>query len=192
MSPALDLLFLAFVVACGLAAIHLRDLVAAAFLLGAYSFFMCLVWAEMGAVDVALTEAAVGAGISTALFIAAIYRTGRWARGAGDRSWRTRREKLVAALVALAMGALLVFGSFDFPSWGDPESPANRGGSASDYYIEHTLEDTSVPNLVTAVLADYRGYDTMYETTVIFCAGIAVAMLLRRRPKRHRHPEDDG
>jgi multicomponent Na+:H+ antiporter subunit B len=131
----------------------------------------------------------VGAGASTALFIAAIYRTGRWAqaREPGDR--RVLVDRLGGLLVALVMGALLMYGAFSFPRWGDPVSPANRAGSAGSIYIAQTMEDTSVPNLVTAVLADYRGYDTMYETTVIFCAGIAVAMLLRRRPRRHRPQE---
>ena len=49
----------------------------------------------------------------------------------------------------------------------------------SPYYIEHSVEDTAVPNIVTAVLADYRGYDTMFETSVIFAAGIACLFLLR-------------
>ncbi|BCR06988.1 hypothetical protein DESUT3_40570 [Desulfuromonas versatilis] len=73
----LDLLILALVVVCALAAITLKDLLSATVVFGAYSFLMCLLWAEMGAVDVAFTEATVGAGISTVLFIAAILRTSR-------------------------------------------------------------------------------------------------------------------
>ncbi len=73
----LDLLILALVVVCALAAISLKDLLSASVVFGVYSFLMCLLWAEMGAVDVAFTEATVGAGISTVLFIAAILRTSR-------------------------------------------------------------------------------------------------------------------
>ncbi len=73
----LDILLLIIVVICALAAINVRDLLSSAMLLGAYSFLMCLVWAEMGAVDVAFTEAAVGAGISTAFFIGALFCTSR-------------------------------------------------------------------------------------------------------------------
>ncbi len=73
----LDLLILVLVVLCALAVITVRDLLAAAVIFGVYSFLMCLLWAEMGAVDVAFTEATVGAGVSTVLFIAAIYRTTR-------------------------------------------------------------------------------------------------------------------
>lgn len=81
-------------------------------------------------------------------------------------------------IIAVALcGGLLVYGTVDFPNWGDAASPAST--HVSPYYIEHTLEDTAVPNIVTAVLADYRGFDTMFETTVIFAAGIACLFLLR-------------
>ncbi len=73
----LDIMLLIIVVICAIAAISVKDLLSSAILLGAYSFLLCLVWAEMGAVDVAFTEAAVGAGISTAFFIGAIYHTSR-------------------------------------------------------------------------------------------------------------------
>ncbi len=78
----------------------------------------------------------------------------------------------------LILGGLLFYCSLDFPLWGDPHAPASR--HVSPYYIEHTIEDTSVPNIVTAVLADYRSYDTMFETIVIFTAGIACILILRR------------
>jgi uncharacterized MnhB-related membrane protein len=73
----LDLLILTLVVICAVAAITVRDLLSATVIFGVYSFLMCLLWAEMGAVDVAFTEATVGAGVSTVLFIAAILRTTR-------------------------------------------------------------------------------------------------------------------
>jgi len=81
-------------------------------------------------------------------------------------------------IVFALMGGLLIYGSLDFPVWGDPGSPASM--HLSPYYIEHTLTDTSVPNIVTSVLADYRGYDTMFETIVIFAAGIGCIFLLRK------------
>jgi len=73
----LDLLILTLVVFCGIGAIMIRDLLGAAILFGAYSFMMCLLWTIMGAVDVAFTEASVGAGVSTVFFIAAVYHTTR-------------------------------------------------------------------------------------------------------------------
>ncbi len=72
-----DLIILTLVVICGIAAINVKDLLSAAILFGAYSFLMCLLWAIMGAVDVAFTEASVGAGVSTILFVAAVFRTTR-------------------------------------------------------------------------------------------------------------------
>jgi len=85
--------------------------------------------------------------------------------------------KLFALVIVILCGGLLIYGTSDFPAWSDPASPAST--HVSPYYIEHTLEDTSVPNIVTSVLADYRGFDTMFETIVIFTAGIGCFFLLR-------------
>jgi uncharacterized MnhB-related membrane protein len=73
----LDLILLTLVIICAAAALTVKNLFSATVLFGAFSFLMCLLWTEMGAVDVAFTEAAVGAGVSTAFFIAAIYQTTR-------------------------------------------------------------------------------------------------------------------
>lgn len=85
--------------------------------------------------------------------------------------------KRLGLLAVMLFGAVLVYGTTDFPDWGDPSSPAAI--HLSSYYIQHSLADTAVPNIVTAVLADYRGYDTMFETAVIFTAGLACLFLLR-------------
>jgi multicomponent Na+:H+ antiporter subunit B len=85
--------------------------------------------------------------------------------------------KKPAILIVILFGSLLIYCSFDFPSWGDPAAPAST--HVSPRYIEKTIEETTVPNIVTAVLADYRGYDTMFETVVIFTAGVACLILLR-------------
>ena len=73
----LDLILLLLVLISGIAALSVRDLLSSAIILGAYSFLMCLLWTEMGAVDVAFTEATVGAGVSTVFFVAVIYHTTR-------------------------------------------------------------------------------------------------------------------
>ncbi len=89
--------------------------------------------------------------------------------------------KKLAGIVVLIVGFLLLYGVSDredFPSWGDSNSPANDS-PLSHYFITDTISDTEVPNMVTAVLADYRGYDTMFETVVIFIAGIAIFAILR-------------
>jgi uncharacterized MnhB-related membrane protein len=73
----IDLIILSLVIICAIAAISVRDLLGTAILFGAYSFMLCLLWANMGAVDVAFTEASVGAGVSSVLVIGAVFRTTR-------------------------------------------------------------------------------------------------------------------
>lgn len=97
-------------------------------------------------------------------------------------------KKLAIVSVVLA-GVLLIAVAAHFPDWGDPNSPAST--HLSPYYIEHTMADTEVPNIVTSLLADYRGFDTMFETTVVFCAGAACFFILgaysRKDEDRIRH-----
>ena len=82
----------------------------------------------------------------------------------------------------LLCGLLLIFFTAEFANWGDGQSPAAR--HLSPYFVENTMKDTAVPNIVTSVLADYRGYDTMFETTVILTAGLACFLLLRIQRKK--------
>ena len=93
--------------------------------------------------------------------------------------------RLIGLIVSVLTGALLIYATADFPPWGDPASPASR--HVSPRYIEKAVEETSVPNIVTAVLGDYRGFDTMFETTVIFGAGVVCFFLLRI--SREKGPE---
>jgi len=87
--------------------------------------------------------------------------------------------RLLALCAVIFTGALLMYATVDMPDWGDPNSPASK--HVSPRYIEKGDEETHTPNMVTAVLADYRGYDTMGELMVVFVAGIGCLMLLRRR-----------
>ena len=163
-----DTLFLITVVLFGVTALTMQNLMSAAIVFGAYSFLMCLIWTAMGAVDVAFTEAAVGAGVSTVFIVATIYNT-----GASAKPWKPRVGfKLFAGAVAVATGAFLLSALPDFPAWGDPQSPVNS--TVAPYYIENTIRDAPVPNIVTTVLADYRGFDTLLETAVVFLACIAI------------------
>ncbi|MGD9032674.1 MAG: hypothetical protein PVJ69_11730 [Desulfobacteraceae bacterium] len=90
--------------------------------------------------------------------------------------------KVLSLIVAIVIGATLIYGTLDMPKWGDPHSPASS--HVSPYYLRHSLEHTATPNVVTSVLADYRSYDTLGETTVIFTAGMACILLLRRARKK--------
>ena len=90
--------------------------------------------------------------------------------------------RVLALITVIITGIILIYGTVDMPDWGDPNSPASK--HVSPGYIEEALEKTATPNIVTAVLGDYRSYDTLGETTVIFTAGIACILILRRRRQR--------
>ena len=96
--------------------------------------------------------------------------------------------KFISLISVILVGAALIYGTLEMPEWGDPNSPAST--HVSPYYLEHSLEDAETPNVVTTVLADYRGYDTLGETTVIFTAGIACILLLKRRRKLWERDND--
>jgi multicomponent Na+:H+ antiporter subunit B len=89
--------------------------------------------------------------------------------------------KAIALIAVLMTGGLLIYSIEGLPDWGDPDSPAST--HVSPEYIQDALEKTATPNMVTAVLADYRGYDTMGETAVIFTAGIGCVLILRKKRK---------
>jgi multicomponent Na+:H+ antiporter subunit B len=90
--------------------------------------------------------------------------------------------KILSLITVVLVGAALIYGTLEMPKWGDPHSPAST--HVSPYYLRHSLEDTATPNVVTSVLADYRGYDTFGETVVIFTAGMACILLLKAGRKR--------
>jgi multicomponent Na+:H+ antiporter subunit B len=166
------LLLLLLVTAAGASLV--KELMSAIVLLGCYSFFLSLVWASLGAVDVAFVEAVVGAGLATVLFLLTLF-------GTAPKDGRLRRPPPpMAAVIALpVLGVLLLYAAKDLPAFGDPASPASVHISPS--YLEQSYQDTRTPNVVTSVLMDYRSLDTMVETVVIFTAGIACAFLLRRK-----------
>jgi len=91
--------------------------------------------------------------------------------------------------IVLLFGLLLIYASTGLPNRGDLDAVVNRGTSpagspnAAAYYIGHAYEDTHTPNMVTAILADYRGYDTLGEETVIMTAGLICFLLLRKGRK---------
>jgi multicomponent Na+:H+ antiporter subunit B len=162
----------------------MKDLLSAIIILGVYSFIMAIIFTRLNAVDVAFTEASVGAGITSVLMLAALSRTQRYEHHYTKPQRRKPSNlflKIMSLVLVIVVGAVLVYGTIDMPEFGDPEAPANK--HVSQRYIEETHHETGINNIVTAVLASYRGYDTLGETTVIFTAGISVVLLLRRRKK---------
>ena len=194
---AIDLTLLLLAVAVAVATIKSRDLFTASMLSGSYSLLLALVWVNMAAMDVAFTEAAVGAGISTILLLGTLSRV-------GDREKEKpgRALHFPALIVTILTGSVLVFGTLDMPPYGDPDGTNPVNVQLSPEYNAQTVEKIDplegvkaeksgenqfahhVPNRVTAVLAAYRSYDTMFESAVIFTAGCAMAVLLRRREDR--------
>jgi multicomponent Na+:H+ antiporter subunit B len=173
-----------FLAVIAIAIIRLRDLFAAVMLLGIFSLLSASLFTVMDAVDVAFTEAAVGAGISTILMLATLSLT------TSKESTLYQRPQPMALVAVLLTGAALVYATFDMPRYGDPSAPIHH--HVANDYIARTETDIGVPNMVTAILASYRGYDTWGETTVIFTACVAVMLLLggARTFYRWRHRED--
>jgi len=155
-----------------------RNLFAVVVLGSIYSFLMATALVALDAVDVGMTEASVGAGMSTVLLLGALNLT------RGDEV-RPLHRPLLPLLVATAIGAALVYGTFGLPAFSDPQAPIHI--HVAPRYLGEALRETGVPNVVTAVLASYRGFDTLGEVTVVFTAGAGVIALLRRRRKEpHR------
>jgi len=156
--------------ATALAIVRLNKLFSAVILFGIYSLLSAALFVSLEAVDVAFTEAAVGAGITTILMLGALSLTTSRQR---QTSWR---RHLPATLVTVAIGGLLLFGISDLPTLGDPSAPAFQ--HVYPRYVFQSPEEIGIPNMVTSVLASYRGYDTLGEVTVIFTAAVAVAGLM--------------
>jgi multicomponent Na+:H+ antiporter subunit B len=168
----------------GLAYIFLRNLFAVVMLSGMFSLTAAVLYVVMDAVDVAFTEAAVGAGIATVLGLATLGLIGVVNEKPSKRSF------LGPFLVVLVTGAVLINATLDMPNFGDPNAPIHH--HVAPRYIEDSGREVGVPNIVTSVLASYRGYDTLGEVTVIFTAACGVLVLLGRARRRKPHAQDGG
>lgn len=160
------------------ALVRLRNLFAVVMLSGIFSLLAAVLYLVMDAVDVAFTEAAVGAGVTTVLMLLAIALTGRREKRARSRPW-------APLAVSLATAGLLVYATLGMPAFGSADAPAQL--HVAPYYLRHGEAETGVPNVVTSVLASYRGFDTLGEVTVIFTAGIGVLVLLGSASRRRRN-----
>ena len=180
----IDISLLAFLAVTAIAIIKIRNLFVVIMLFGIFSLHSAGLFVVMDAADVAFTEAAVGAGISTVLMLGTLALTKNH-----EEKNPSHRARL-PLLVVLITGVALIYGTYDIPSFGDPLSPAQQ--HVKPRYIERGMEETGVANTVTAVLASYRGYDTLGEVIVIFTAGIGVMLLIGERLKRRKKREDDG
>jgi multicomponent Na+:H+ antiporter subunit B len=176
----IELVAVALLVMLGVAGfmvIRLRNLFAAVMMAGIYSLLSAGLFVTMDAVDVAFTEAAVGAGISTVLMLGTLALV-------GHQEHKPQHTPLLPLFVVALTGAILVYGTLDMPPFGNPDNPAHQ--HVAPHYIEESGHEIGLPNIVTSVLGSYRGYDTMGEVAVVFTALVGVLLLLSRGPRPTR------
>jgi len=166
----MNISFMAMMVIVALAIVRMRSLFAIVMLQGVYSLVAAIWFVSLDAVDVAFTEAAVGAGVSTVLMLSAMLLTDRQANPIPVR------QNLGPLFIVIVTGFAMFYAIGDMPAYGDAHSAANTGVGMA--FIEATREQVQIPNVVTAVLASYRGFDTFGETVVIFMAGLGILLLL--------------
>jgi multicomponent Na+:H+ antiporter subunit B len=169
-------------VVTAVAVIRLKDLFAVVMLFGIYSLVSAGLFVVLDAVDVAFTEAAVGAGVATVFMLGTLALT-------TSREKVSTRNPLLSLVVVLITGAALIYGTLGIPPFGSPADPIHT--HVAPRYIEQSAEEIGIPNIVTSVLASYRGYDTLGETVVIFTAGIGVLLLIGGARRRDPSDKDD-
>jgi len=169
----IEAVLFALLIATALVVARLRDLFAAAMLTGMFSLLSASLFTMMDAVDVAFTEAAVGAGISTVLLLGALSLTALHER--------QQPLRLLPFVVVFLTGSALVYGTVDMPAYGSADAPIHN--DITDEFL-HGSEKVHIPNVVTTVLGSYRGYDTLGETTVVFAAAMGVILMLGGRVRR--------
>ncbi len=182
MESFVNAVLLTLLVVLTFAVIRQRSLFGVVILAGIYSFLMASVLIVLDAVDVAMTEASVGAGVSTIVLLATLSLT-------KSRESPKPRNVILPLFVSGTVGAALIWGTVSLPPFGVANSPIHT--HTVPRYLNDTIKETMVPNVVTSVLADYRGYDTLGETTVIFTAGIGVMLLLSGR-RRKKDKKEEG
>lgn len=186
----IDITLLSFIAVTSIAIMRLTNLFAVVMLYGIFSLLSAGLFVVMDAPDVAFTEAAVGAGISTVLMLATLALVKKSDKPYSEVAPQSHRPWLPLIVVVIT-GSALVYGTWDIPGFGVAEAPAQT--HVARYYIENAMADTGVPNIVTAVLASYRGFDTLGEVAVIFTAAVAVLLLIGdRRSRKPGKPKKGG
>ena len=173
MTVVFGIFLLTLLVITALGIVRTKSLFVAVMLLGIFSLLLAANFLLLDAADVALTEAAIGAGISTVLFLSALVLT-------GEEEKPSSGSRLVSLVTVTAVSLMVIYATFDKPSFGDPQAPVQQ--HVAPWYIEKTPELVDIPNIVTAILGSYRGYDTLGEVFVVFTAGIGVLFLLGVSP----------
>lgn len=183
LGAAIEAILFIFMIVLAIYIARLRSLFAAAMLFGIFSLLAAGMQTVMDAVDVAFTEAAVGAGISTVLFLGALGLT-------TSEETRPVHHRVTGLFVVTATGCLLAYGTLDMPAYGDPNAPIHR--HVVPHYLVDSATEVGIPNVVTSVLASYRGYDTFGETTVVLTAAVGAFLLLGGSGALRKRGEDES
>lgn len=178
----INVILFAMLVTTAFAIVRMTRLFAVVMLSGVFSLLTAMLFVTLDAVDVAFTEAAVGAGISTVLMLGTIALT---SRGTKPPS----RSNTMPLLLVILTGSVLVYGTLDMPNFGDPNAPAQV--HLAPHYLNESIEEIDVPNVVTSILASYRGFDTLGEVAVVFTAGIGVLLILSGLRRRREDEEEE-
>jgi multicomponent Na+:H+ antiporter subunit B len=179
----IDIFLLGLLVFIAVMILRTGKLFAVIVMSGGYSLISAAIFVNLDAVDVAFTEAAVGAGISTVLFLAAMAFLPAEEKPA-RKSSTGFSHTLIATVVCVAAGLFLITAALDLPAFGDPNAPAQV--HVAPRYLQESGDVLHIPNVVTTVLASYRGFDTLGETIVVFTAGLGVLMLLAGATRTRR------
>ena len=184
------LCLMCFMAMTGIAIARLHNLFAVVMLASIFSLLGAATYVILDAVDVAFTEAAVGAGISTVLMLGTLALT------SSEEKPASPKNKVSALVVVVVTGIVLIFGTLDMPHFGDPTAPIHH--HVAPRYLNNSDQEVGLPNVVTSVLASYRGYDTLGETFVIFTAAAGVLAIMgrvrrtRRREKKAQTTEQNS
>ena len=174
-----------FMLAIAFFIINTKKVIFTILLTGTYSLVAALMFVSLDAVDVAFTEASVGAGISTILFLAALSYLPK-----EEDKESFNKNHIYALTICIAIGGLLIWASLDLPLIGNVNNPVHM--NLANEFIEGSKNHIGIPNVVTSILASYRGYDTFGETIVIYTAGIAVLILLQNNISKDKIKRKKG
>lgn len=159
---------LSLLVITAIAIVRAKNLFVAVMLTSIFSLLMAANFFILDAADVALTEAAVGAGVTTVIFLCALSLT-------DDREKPREGNRWIAFCTVAVLALLIIYATFDKPRLGDPDAPVHQ--HVAPWYLDKTPEYIDIPNVVTAILGSFRGYDTLGEVFVVFSACIGVLFI---------------
>lgn len=172
MIEAINCILLSMLIVVALAINFISNLVINTLLMSIFSIVMTLIYLLLNAPDVAITESCVGAGISTIFTLAALSLIKN-----KNYNVKSSTGKLLSLCAVLPFFVCLMYIMLNIPSFGEASAPIHK--HVAPYYIENTSNLIGIPNIVTAILASFRGYDTLCETVVVLIAAIGVSLVLK-------------